>query len=924
MAQNVTFNGTSYIVPEQGESSWGTNVTAYLVAIASHALQKTGGSFTLTADVDFGATYGLKAVKFSSRSTPATAGVVRLGNNESVAWRNQANGADLALKVNASNVLEFNGNPIFTLALGAANTVLKMNSGGTAYEFGKIGDDNIATTLSWSKISKTGSNLTDIDARSHTSLTDIGTNSHANIDSHIANTSNPHSVTATQVGLGNVDNTSDATKNAASVSLTNKTLVEPVIDNFADFNEESAPSSPSAGKLRVYAKADKKLYKKDSDGLESEVGSGGAGGGRNYLSDWADATKDIGTVTNSLTDVVDTSDRTANKTTWGSSDTSLLTIARSSSSPLRQAYSYLLTEAGSSAGAFVESPLFSLDAVDLGKPVTVSFDVSGNSTADYYQAYICRYDTNDVLKERILIAGTASATSPYSAQLPTGTVNFQGFFIPSSTSTDQYALRIVSNNNSADSIKIDSLYVGPQSVVQGFAGTDWITPTIAPTLKYGATNATNISETNCKYRRIGDTMDVMIQFIFNGAANANGNLVISLPDSLTVDSSKVIKSGGYNYAADAILSSAGKFWTGRAYVLESNNTISIQGADGGLGSSAGALTTNWAGNTTAASNVPTGAALANNNYVLVRMSNIPIVGWSSNVTMANRAVEEYASNSSVTNTDDTTSFAYGMAGSAVISSNPAGAIKKRIRFTQARQPGDILLVEVAPTGSDWVVLNGIIGSSALLAPFKYTEANTTVTGIGAPEWVNATDVDVRIGTNGYYNNGSVRENWSALNSAGFKWRVRKVSGGASAGFPVSARNVVADNTGTTVPSGFIGESTKYTYTTAATTTISTGSSFTVQPGNYMVDLVVGISTAASVTGCYGGYSTDSGATTFSDYSVVGATPNVVAMVCSATLDAVSSLQMPVNITTPTTYYPKLKTYGAGATMRVTITFTRIA
>ena len=46
----------------------------------------------------------------------------------------------------------------------------------------------------------------------HTLLDNIGTNTHANIDTHIASTSNPHSVTAAQVGLGNVDNTSDLDK----------------------------------------------------------------------------------------------------------------------------------------------------------------------------------------------------------------------------------------------------------------------------------------------------------------------------------------------------------------------------------------------------------------------------------------------------------------------------------------------------------------------------------------------------------------------------------------------------------------------------------------------------------------------------------------------------------------------------------------
>lgn len=906
MAQNVTFNGTSYIIPEQGESSWGTNVTSYLVAIASHALQKTGGSFTLTADVDFGATYGLRAVKFASRNTPSTTGIFRLGNNESVAWRNAANGADIALKVNASDVLEFNGNPIFTLALGAANTVLKMNSGGTAYEFGKIANDNVSDSaaIAWSKIDKTGSNLTDIATRSHTSLSDIGTNSHTDIDtalssaaSHASSTSNPHSVTATQVGLGNVDNTSDATKNAASVSLTNKTIVEPVIDNFADFNEESAPGSPSAGKLRVYAKADKKLYKKDSDGLESEVGSGGAGGGRNYLSDWFDATKDIGTVTNSLTDVVDTSDRTANKTTWGSSDTSLLTIARSSSSPLRQAYSYLITEAGSSAGAFVESPLFSLDSVDLGKPVTVSFDVSGNSTSDYYQVYVCRYDSDDVLKERILIAGTASATSPYSARIPTGTVNFQGFFIPSSTSTDQYALRIVSNNNSADSIKIDSLYIGPQNVVQGAAVTDW--KPYAPGNTQGLGTITN---NTLEWMQDGPNLYLRGDF-FTGTV-ANSEVQLGLPNNFVI---------GGNATSSQVI---GQIESDSTQGATRSRRFQLLATKGDTYLNVGIDLSDANENVTTPAN---GSSIfASTTRLTLFAGPIPIVGWSSNVTMANRAVEEYAYNTNTTTSDDTTSFGYGADGVAFgsFTSNTTSVTTKRVRFTTPIQPTDRIEVEIKHPSGYWIPV-GQYG-------FGYVAQGTSAYGI-AMITVNATDVDIQFGKKGarptnatYAGDGAA---WSGYTDR--NWRVRKVSGGASVGYPVSARNIVGDTSGTAVPSGFIGEATKNTYTAAATTTISTGSAFTVQPGNYMVHTVVGISTAASVTGCYGGYSTDSGATSFSDYSVVGATPNVVAMVCTATLDAVGSTSIPVNITTPTTYYPKLKTYGAGATMRVTITFERI-
>ena len=68
-------------------------------------------------------------------------------------------------------------------------------------------------------------NITQITNRSHTWLSDIGSNTHSQIDSHIADTTtNPHSVTATNVWLWNVDNTSDATKNSATATLTNKTI----------------------------------------------------------------------------------------------------------------------------------------------------------------------------------------------------------------------------------------------------------------------------------------------------------------------------------------------------------------------------------------------------------------------------------------------------------------------------------------------------------------------------------------------------------------------------------------------------------------------------------------------------------------------------------------------------------------------------
>lgn len=111
----VLFNGVAYDVPSTGEEGWGEDLTNYLVAIASGALQKTGGAFTLTADVNFGANFGLLSKYFETRSSnPSTAGLVRLALADTIGWRNNANSGNLLLAVNGSDQLTFNGGAIIT------------------------------------------------------------------------------------------------------------------------------------------------------------------------------------------------------------------------------------------------------------------------------------------------------------------------------------------------------------------------------------------------------------------------------------------------------------------------------------------------------------------------------------------------------------------------------------------------------------------------------------------------------------------------------------------------------------------------------------------------------------------------------------------------------------------------------------------
>jgi hypothetical protein len=139
MSTPIVFNGVNYSVPAFGDVGYAQgpgNLSAYLIAIASGTFQITGGLFSLTADANFGPNFGLVSIYYKSASANiAQSGVLRLANADTIAWRNFANSADLALAVNASNQLTFNGTVIglvggsVTSVTGTANQI--NSTGGT-------------------------------------------------------------------------------------------------------------------------------------------------------------------------------------------------------------------------------------------------------------------------------------------------------------------------------------------------------------------------------------------------------------------------------------------------------------------------------------------------------------------------------------------------------------------------------------------------------------------------------------------------------------------------------------------------------------------------------------------------------------------------------------------------------------------------
>lgn len=179
MSQNQTFNGIVYPVPTQGDLRWGPPMTRYLVALGTYALAPSGGNFTLTANVNFGATFGLLSKYFTSvTANPASAGVVRLANADLIEWRNFALDGNNTLGVDSSDNLVYNGVTVPTglstltdgkiwignvsnvpTAQTLTGDVTVTNGGVTAITAGSIVNADISNSaaIAYSKLSLTGS-----------------------------------------------------------------------------------------------------------------------------------------------------------------------------------------------------------------------------------------------------------------------------------------------------------------------------------------------------------------------------------------------------------------------------------------------------------------------------------------------------------------------------------------------------------------------------------------------------------------------------------------------------------------------------------------------------------------------------------------------------------------------------------------------
>ncbi len=573
------------------------------------------------------------------------------------------------------------------------------------------------------------------------------------------------------VGLGNVDDTSDATKNAASATLALKTLDKPVIDDYVDFNTESTPSAPGASKLRVWAGTDGKLYTRDSAGTIVQVGAGGSGEinmcetGTQDATGWtAESNMAVATTTTAaqcpLSPIVDTAIRvtrsSGTNSVYRDFDVPAALMDRK-----HKIEFHGLPDSGYASG-------------DL-KLVLKSFTDQARTTSS--QTYVLSTDVSSV-------TAIPNFTGKFTTTFDADTRVYYRLYITGVAGTTPYNLT--------------NLVVGPGIQPQGAVLGVWESvPTTG--IINGSTTDPTLSTGSVWTKREGDSMRVRIDATWTNGNKGSGTYFIQTPSGLTLDTSKLGSFALLGYGAVYDTSGTEEH---PALAHYNNSRIEIIYGTG----------TNFSNFTDGA---PSGASSRSLYLDLL----LPVAEWSGNGTVnLSQNNVEYAFNTSVSDADDTTSFGYGSGGTILPGSALTSRRDKTVRFSTPIQSGDTVELEIQTnSGGAWSPVSAALVSQINVSP--YTVQNGVHYGLGIKAGSTSTDVIVSFGQYSYPSGatyGAAGNAWSSTTDNG-KWRLKKVSGGTAVGFGLAT----SDSAGLVNPYN-VGSGVVYSGTYIPTATASTG------------------------------------------------------------------------------------------------------
>lgn len=392
---------------------------------------------------------------------------------------------------------------------------------------------------------------------------------------------------------------------------------------------------------------------------------------------------------------------------------------------------------------------FTLDQADYGKKFKIQWDqVYG--TAGHWTLQVYSNTASDY-------TGTSTALTVQTSAVPGITGTFTTSVDMSGSTAPYIEIRIVASSTSATTIYLNSILMGPGTITQGAAISEWVSYT--PTL--GNATASQISGF---YRRVGSNMELRGNWRMSATGSA-AVMTFSFPAGFTL-----------NTAALAYATPDERNQVGSGFIYVSSSDI---------------RPTNVVAyaSTTLQFSFPTrfpilGSDLGTSNEVTFWAS-IPVneFAGSGTVNLGAGAQVEYAANSSSTVTagsviSESTTI-YGPNGTSILSYNSTTTTSEsktivKVQFQYPVQNDDAVILEIND-GNNWLPVASRLPGITL---------NNSSYGMGIIAY-SSTVFGVYFGNAGYSpvtaaTWGAAGGAWSGLSS--WKWRLRKAKASSPVGF----------------------------------------------------------------------------------------------------------------------------------------------